>query len=69
MKDNLQHLRMTGVYFKNKIFPKTTYSQHHEDLVTQMLLGKVNRFIDIGANNGISVSNSFLFALDGASGL
>lgn len=34
-----------------------------------MLLGGIKRFIDVGANNGISCSNTVLAALRGASGL
>lgn len=56
-------------YIIDKFCPKETYSQIKEDLVIQALLGKVNSFIDIGANDGISFSNSYLFAQKGARGL
>ncbi len=35
----------------------------------EYILGEIKKFIDIGANDGISVSNTFLFALKGARGL
>lgn len=57
------------LYVKEKIFSKKSYAQHEEDIVLNMLLGRIEKFIDIGANNGISCSNTFLFALKGASGL
>jgi FkbM family methyltransferase len=56
-------------YIKNKINQSSSYAQRNEDLVVKLLLGKVKRFIDIGANDGITGSNSFLFALQGAQGL
>jgi FkbM family methyltransferase len=56
-------------YLKHKVNPISSYSQKNEDLVVKVLLGKVKTFIDIGANDGISDSNSFLFALQGARGL
>lgn len=57
------------LYWKHKFFPQKTYSQHHEDIVIKRLLGSINRFIDIGANNGFSCSNTFLFALEASQGL
>jgi FkbM family methyltransferase len=58
-----------GRYLKNCIWPARTFAQQHEDEVAALLLGRVERFIDIGAFDGVSGSNSFLFALRGASGL
>ena len=49
--------------------PQKTYAQCHEDQVTEILLGKVTRFIDIGAYDGFNSSNIFWFAINGASGL
>jgi len=49
--------------------PSSSYAQKKEDSVAELLLGNVKRFIDIGANDGISGSNTFLFALKGAHGL
>jgi FkbM family methyltransferase len=70
---NMRTLKATAkrylVYIKNQIFPRKTYSQHNEDLVIQLLLGNINKFIDIGANDGINVSSTFLFSLKGASGM
>lgn len=45
------------------------YAQDGEDKIVSSLLGKVNFFIDIGANDGITQSNTFRFALAGASGV
>ncbi len=56
-------------FLQHKFFPKKTYAAWAEDLVVETLIGKVTKFIDIGANNGISGSNTFLFALKGAKGL
>jgi FkbM family methyltransferase len=56
-------------YFNGQLFPKQTYAQLEEDIVIQGLLGKVEKFIDIGANDGFTFSNTFLFALNGAAGL
>ena len=56
-------------FLQHKFFPKETYAALAEDLVVETLIGKVTKFIDIGANNGMSGSNTFLFALKGAKGL
>ncbi|HBE20029.1 MAG TPA: hypothetical protein DEG17_21290 [Cyanobacteria bacterium UBA11149] len=56
-------------FMQHKFFPKPTYAALAEDLVVETLIGKVTKFIDIGANNGLSGSNTFLFALKGAKGL
>ena len=56
-------------YYYHKIYPSSSYAQKKEDLVAKLLLGNVKRFIDIGANDGISGSNTFSFALKGAHGL
>jgi FkbM family methyltransferase len=49
--------------------PGKTFSTHGDDLVVQKHLGSVKFFIDIGAGNGIAGSNTFYFALRGASGV
>lgn len=69
MKKTKVNAKKSLVYIKNKIFQKKTYSQHNEDLVIELLLGTIDRFIDIGANDGMAVSNTFLFSLKGADGL
>lgn len=56
-------------YLENKRSPKQTYAQEQEDRVIEYLFGSVDRFIDIGAYDGLKYSNTFLFALRGASGL
>jgi FkbM family methyltransferase len=56
-------------YAKHILKPSISYAQKNEDVVVSKLIKKVIRFIDIGANNGITGSNTFLFALDGAEGI
>lgn len=46
-----------------------TYAQQGEDLKVGELLGHVGFFIDIGAHDGISGSNTFYWALRGARGI
>lgn len=46
-----------------------TFSQAGEDLFVENLLGQVSFFIDIGAHDGISGSNTFYFARRGARGI
>jgi FkbM family methyltransferase len=58
------------LYFKERyIARKKSYAQDSEDQKTLDLIGNVTNFIDIGANDGISCSNTFLFALNGARGI
>jgi FkbM family methyltransferase len=45
------------------------FGQHFEDRVVEIVLGKVNSFVDIGANDGITLSNTYYFAEHGATGL
>ncbi len=59
----------TIIYLANKLFPRKTYAQNQEDIVCQTILGKIKVFIEIGANDGIRFSNTFKFALQGASGI
>jgi FkbM family methyltransferase len=54
---------------RRRLFPRDTYAADYEDLAAWMLLGGVKSFVDVGANDGISGSNTFLFALRGATGL
>lgn len=56
-------------YWINRIRPTRSHAQFFEDIVLEKLLGRVRRFIDIGAYNGISGSNTLYFALRGAEGL
>ena len=46
-----------------------SFAQAGEDLIVEDLLHNVEFFIDIGANDGISGSNTFYFALRGARGV
>jgi FkbM family methyltransferase len=45
------------------------FGQHFEDRVVAIVLENVQSFVDIGANDGITLSNSFFFAQQGAVGL
>lgn len=57
-------------YLKARYFGgQLSYSQDGDDLKALELLGDVKTFIDIGANDGFTSSNTFLFALKGAEGV
>ncbi len=49
--------------------PKASYSQHGEDTLVASILGKVESFLEIGANDGVLFSNCYKFAKEGARGL
>tara|TARA_B100001027_G_scaffold46742_1_gene30621 strand:+ start:5250 stop:5906 length:657 start_codon:yes stop_codon:yes gene_type:complete len=49
--------------------PKDSYSQHGEDILVSNILGKVNSFLEVGANDGVLFSNCYKFAKAGAHGL
>ena len=59
----------TGILFRNWTGKKESYAQHGEDLLVEQLLGEIESFIDIGANDGVLFSNTFKFAKKGARGL
>lgn len=63
------HLDPILTYAANQRSPQKSYAQLQEDIVIQELIGSVDKFIDIGAYDGIKYSNTFLFALQGAKGL
>lgn len=46
-----------------------SFSQAGEDLLIERLLHKVDFFVDIGAHDGVSGSNTFYFAIRGARGI
>ena len=48
---------------------KETYSQHGEDILVSNILGQVDSFVEIGANDGVLFSNCYKFAKAGARGL
>jgi FkbM family methyltransferase len=49
---------------------KSSYAQHGEDKLVELLLPDgVSSFIDIGANDGVLFSNTYLFAKKGAKGV
>lgn len=47
----------------------SSYAQHGEDLALARLLGTVQSFVDVGASDGRTCSNTLYFALRGARGL
>ena len=53
----------------NLFSKKSQYSQHGEDILVANLLNKIDSFIDIGANDGVFLSNTYLFAQKDAFGL
>lgn len=46
-----------------------SFAEYGEDLAIEHLLGRVDFFVDIGANDGIHSSNTFYFSLRGARGI
>ena len=46
----------------NLLSKKSQYSQHGEDILVSNLLKQIGSFIDIGANDGVFLSNTYLFA-------
>jgi len=58
-----------GRYVKHRLAPKASYAADREDIAANLLLGRVTRFIDVGANDGVTLSNTALLALQGARGL
>jgi FkbM family methyltransferase len=58
------------VFFRfQRAFPRHSYAQYGEDLILSRLLGRISSVIDIGANDGVWGSNTFLFVLRGARAL
>ena len=59
-----------SVLFENWTKIKPTYSQHGEDILIHSLFPMgISSFIDIGANDGVFLSNSYKFAKEGAKGI
>ena len=58
-----------GILFRNWTSKKKSYAQHEEDLLVEQLLGRIESFIDVGANDGVLFSNTYKFAKVGARGL
>lgn len=56
-------------YWKERVASGRSYAADQEDVAAETLLGGVRRFIDVGANDGISSSNTLRFAVRGAAGL
>ncbi len=68
-RDLLRPVYYWARWFRHRLAPRPTYAADREDVAVALLLGGVARFIDVGANDGISLSNTTLFALRGAHGL
>jgi FkbM family methyltransferase len=71
---NLIHRAKSLKLLANELFadlrsPVKSYAQHNEDVVIEGLLGQVESFVDIGANDGISFSNTRRFSRLGAEGV
>lgn len=57
-------------YLRERLWPRGGgYAQFGEDQMVAGILGTVSSFVDVGAHDGITGSNTFRFALRGASGL
>jgi FkbM family methyltransferase len=56
-------------YIGARLISQSSFAQGGEDILIRKIVPEVRFFIDIGANDGISGSNSFYFALRGASGV
>jgi FkbM family methyltransferase len=65
----LRPAALTARYCWLRFKPGTSYADDFEDIAATMLLGGVERFVDVGANNGYSCSNTALAAMRGARGL
>jgi FkbM family methyltransferase len=68
-RDVLRPVYYWARYFRHRLAPRATYAADREDVAATLLLGPVARFIDVGANDGITLSNTTWFALHGARGL
>ncbi|MGH8017670.1 MAG: FkbM family methyltransferase [Opitutaceae bacterium] len=69
MKHFLRPFALPVRDLRHCIFARTSYAADSEDIAAALLLGRVDRFIDVGANDGFSGSNTLRFALRGARGL
>lgn len=69
LRRKLRPINYTAQYLWHRLKPRVSYANDSEDLIAWMLLGGIARFIDVGANDGISGSNTALAALRGARGL
>lgn len=56
-------------YCWHRLGSRETYADDFEDVAAAVLLGGVKRFVDVGANDGVTCSNTVLAALHGARGL
>jgi len=56
-------------YGRQRLSPRESYADDFEDVAAELLLGGVQRFVDVGANDGLSCSNTARAALAGARGL
>lgn len=69
LRDLLRPHVWSARYLRHRFRPKCSYAADREDEAAWLLLGGVRRFIDVGANDGVTCSNTTLFALRGAAGL
>lgn len=66
---HLSSLRHACRYVRNRAFPRASYADDGEDRALGYLLDGVRSFVDVGANDGISSSNTTLAAVHGGRGL
>jgi len=59
---------ISNAQYKAKNFGPV-FGQSFEDKIVSLAIDSVNSFIDIGANDGISLSNTYYFAENGAEGI
>jgi FkbM family methyltransferase len=61
--------RQVARYAWHRLRTKATYADDREDELVWFLLGGIRTFVDVGANDGITCSNTVLASLRGARGL
>lgn len=69
LKAQLSGYRHACRYIVHRCFPRGSHADHQEDRVVCALLGRVRTFMDVGANDGLSSSNTALMAFRGARGI
>lgn len=69
LRQKLRPAVFAGRYLRHRLKPCASYADDHEDVVASLLLDGIRLFIDVGANDGVSCSNTALAALRGARGL
>jgi FkbM family methyltransferase len=68
-RSRLLAVRHACRFARNRLFPRASYADDREDQLVCKLLGGIQSFVDVGANDGVSSSNTALAVLRGARGL